>query len=529
MKIISEKTKNQKYAVLKRQLNLKRRIVRESYRGERTIIILSGLNFKKSELEKTPSLHLYEEKFLFFLLLLRFSRTKVIYVSSQKINPLYIDYYLGLITNDPKKIETMKKRLTMISLGNLSKTPVAAKLLQNKTKLKEIKTLISDPKSTFIQCYNPLSFEKEVALELSVPLYGLDENLSYHGTKSGSINAFKKCKINYPKAYINLKNRQQLVVALSKLICEFPSNKKAIIKIEDYPAGEGNVIFNIKDFLLKRNIQKMPSQKKVASLLDEDLELFCQQSEKLPHKRFSYYFKTINDYMDEFSKTGGIVQLYVDGAKKTSPSCQLRILPDRKIRILSTHEQVLGGADKTEYIGCFFPANETYRRNLTLYSKKVGGYLAKKGVIGRLAVDYLAVDQKDKKGEKDIYAIEINIRKGGTTHPYILARSATGALYNQKSGLLSVGKTNIYYYATDNAAFPRLKKLTPESLIKILDENNLDFNRERKSGIIVHLFGMIQTGGRIGLTCVGKSRKEVMRFYDKFYNLMEGNGIQNRC
>jgi hypothetical protein len=43
--------------------------------------------------------------------------------------------------------------------------------------------------------------------------------------------------------------------------------------------------------------------------------------------------------------------------------------------------------------------------------------LRDKGVLGRFAVDFISV--KNKNGWTH-YPIEINLRKGGTTHPYIM-------------------------------------------------------------------------------------------------------------
>src|SRR6266516_3089911 len=42
-------------------------------------------------------LQAYEERFLFLLFLLRQPRARLIYVTSQEINPTIVDYYLGLL------------------------------------------------------------------------------------------------------------------------------------------------------------------------------------------------------------------------------------------------------------------------------------------------------------------------------------------------------------------------------------------------------------------------------------------------
>ena len=100
-------------------------------------------------------------------------------------------------------------------------------------------------------------------------------------------------------------------------------------------------------------------------------------------------------------------------AAASSPSCQVWINPKGKVEVLSTHEQVLDGCT---FLGCKFPCNGAYREALLTYSKRVGEFLAKEGVKDRFAVDFVAVKNG---GGYDLYCIEINIRWGGTTHPFM--------------------------------------------------------------------------------------------------------------
>lgn len=519
MNNITKIYQSKKFASLKRQLFLYEKIARDNYRGERTIIVLSGLNFNFMELRKTPSLARYEEKFLFFLFLLRFSRTRIIYVVSQSINEFLIDYYLRIISDDEKERKDMRRRLVIVNVKNGARKPVAYKVLKKPSAVKKIESYIVDYKTTYIQCYNPSRYEKEVAIKLGVPLYGVDVNLNYYGTKSGSSLVFKKSKVPQAPGYRNLKTKEDLIISIAKLIYNYPAQRELILKIEDLPAGEGNVIFSIEKLKYYSKTKEFTSLAKIEMNVKKYLGRCCLRSGKLPHKKFSYYFATIYDYFREFEKTGGIVELYLEGAEKYSPSCQVRIFPNRKIRVISTHEQVLVGEFKTEYAGCSFPANVIYRSKITNYGHQVGQYLAKKGVIGRFAVDFLAV--KEKKNDKfKLYAIEINLRKGGTTHPYILARSATGALYNRRTGLLSVGKKNIFYYASDNIVNPKWKHHSAKELIQILDRAGLGFDKIKKRGVILHLFGFFKSNGRFGATFVDVSQKRVEKLYQKTIKLL---------
>jgi len=518
MNSIAKIYETKKFAGLKRQLFLYEKIARDNYRGERTFIVLSGLNFNQMELEKTPYLSRYEEKFLFFLFSLRFSRTRIIYVTSRALPEYLINYYLDIISDDVKEKKDMRRRFIVINLHNLERKPVAHKLLKSPRAIRKIESYIFDYKTTYIRCYNSTDYEKKVSLKLGVPLYGVDSKLFYYGTKSGSVHSFKKTKVPCIDGFIHLETREELIEALAKLIHRHPHQSKIIIKIEDFPAGEGNVIFSI-DKLRRLNKEELAGFTKIKKAVGKFLSKCCEQSEKLPHKKFSYYFLTIEKYFQQFEKDGGIVELYLDAEEKYSPSCQVRILPNRNIKILSTHDQVLAGKFKTEFAGCYFPARKEYRREITNYAYRVAKYLAKKGVIGRFAVDFLAVRNKSKEKFK-LFAIEINLRKGGTTHPYELTRSATGALYSRKTGLLSVGKNNIYYYASDNIRNKKWVGKSPKRLVEILKNKGLSFNRITKKGVIVHLFSILKEDGRFGATFIATSPKGVDKLYQKTLNIL---------
>lgn len=518
MNSITKIYETRKFAGLKKQLFLYEKIARDNYRGERTIIVLSGLNFNQMELEKTPYLSRYEEKFLFFLLSLRFSRTRVIYVTSRVLPEYLINYYLDIISDDDKEKKDMRRRLIVVNLNNLERKPVAYKLLKSSYAIRKIESYIFNYKTTYIRCYSSTDYEKRVALKLGVPLYGIDSKLIYYGTKSGSIHTFKKTKVPSIDGFIHLESKEKLIEAIARLTQKYPEQSKLIIKIEDFPAGEGNVIFSL-DKLKNLNKGKLTSFTKIKKAVGDFLYKCCEQSEKLPHKKFSYYFSTIEKYFEQFERDGGIVELYLDAEEKYSPSCQVRILPNRNIKILSTHDQVLAGKFKTEFTGCYFPARKEYRREITNYAYRVAKYLAKKGVIGRFAVDFLAFRNNQKEKFK-LFAIEINLRKGGTTHPYELTRSATGALYSRKTGLLSVGKNNIYYYASDNIRNKKWASKSPKKLIELIKNKDLNFNRITKRGVIIHLFSILREDGRFGATFIATSPKKVDKLYQKTLTIL---------
>ena len=61
-------------------------------------------------------------------------------------------------------------------------------------------------------------------------------------------------------------------------------------------------------------------------------------------------------YLAKFAEGAGIVEERITGEEIRSPSVQLRVLPNGDVELLSTHDQLLGGASGQSYLGCLFPA-----------------------------------------------------------------------------------------------------------------------------------------------------------------------------
>jgi hypothetical protein len=75
--------------------------------------------------------------------------------------------------------------------------------------------------------------------------------------------------------------------------------------------------------------------------------------------------------------------------------------------------------------------------------------LAGEGVVGWFGIDFVVVPVSSD-GSWRVFLSEINLPLGGTTHPFWMARLATGATYDQGTGHLVAGGTVKSYVASDN-------------------------------------------------------------------------------
>jgi hypothetical protein len=140
----------------------------------------------------------------------------------------------------------------------------------------------------------------------------------------------------------------------------------------------------------------------------------------------------VEQYLAAFREGTGIVEERITGARLTSPSVQMRALTDGSVQLLSTHDQLLGGTSGQRYLGCIFPADPAYAAAIAEPALVIGRHLAGLGVIGRFAVDFVTV--RDDAGTWTPYAIEINLRKGGTTHPFLTLQFLTDGSYDGGRG-----------------------------------------------------------------------------------------------
>ena len=141
----------------------------------------------------------------------------------------------------------------------------------------------------------------------------------------------------------------------------------------------------------------------------------------------------------------------------------------------------------------------------------MGRRLAREGVIGRAGVDFAAV-QTD--GAWKPYALEINLRSGGTTHPLFALTSLTDGVYDPLAGewRTRVGEIK-HYAATDHLDSPAYQSLTPDDLLDVVERNGLGWDAEREVGVVLHMVSAIAVAGRIGLTAIGDTLDEARQHY----------------
>jgi len=436
----------------------------------------------------------YEERFLFLLLLLRQPKARLIYVTSRAILPSIIDYYLALL---PGIIPShARQRLFLPSPLDGSARPLSDKLLERPRLIEQIRSLIIDPDRAHLVPFNTTRREKELALRLGIPMYGADPKFFPLGTKSGCRKLFQDEDVAHPLGQENLGSEDTLIEAIMEMRASKPSIKQVLVKLNEGVSGEGNALVDL------TGLPPSGDPKERSALGD-----------RLRAMQFELEGITYDSYMEKLKERKGIVEERIAGEEFRSPSVQLRVTPLGAVELLSTHDQLLGGPSGQSYLGCTFPADSGYALLITREAAKVGKRLAKEGVIGRFALDFVVVRSN---GKWDPYAIEINLRKGGTTHPFLTLQFLTDGAYDPETAIFTAPNgQQKFFVASDHVESPLYRSLTPDDLFDIVVRHDLHFNQTRQTGVVFHMMSALGEMGRTGLTAVGNSHEEAKAIYTR--------------
>jgi hypothetical protein len=490
-----------KYAERQHDFSVSFKRVFDDDNAPRTVVIVPSLSLDQQIMQRISGVHHYEERMLCLLLLLRLPRTRVIYLTSTPIAESIVDYYLQLLPGIPAS--HARRRLTLLACHDASAVPLTQKILTRRHLIERLRQAIGDPSSAHMSCFTVSELERRLALALEIPIYGCDPSLLYWGTKSGSRRIFREADIDAPLGYEDLSSKDDIARALAELKSEKPELQKAVVKMNDGFSGEGNAIFDMRG---------APTGRDCATWIRD----------KLPEMAFEAHGITWDLYEDKFQTMGGIVEEFIPGEIKESPSVQLRVDPNGKLEVISTHDQVLGGANGQIFLGCRFPASSAYRLDIQDRGLRAAQVLASKGVLGRFGIDFISV--REPSGWRHV-AIEVNLRKGGTTHPFLMLQFLTDGRYDAQSGaFLTPSGQSCCYFASDNLESERYRGLTPDDLIDIAVFNKLHFHAATGAGVVFHLIGALSEFGKFGVLCIDKDPAGAEVLYRRTIGVFDREG-----
>lgn len=451
------------------------------------LVVLPSLSLGEAVLSHYgPRLPALEHRYLAaFFMLHRIPNCEIVYVSTLAPAPEVLDYCASLLP--PEGRASALARFHAVALGDTSLRGVAEKLLDRPDLLAAIRDRIGG-RPAFLEPWNVTEAEARLALALGVPVNGSDPALWPLGFKGAGRRLFQDCGVPLPAGREGIVGVEDALAAIEEMRAEDPDLSRVILKHDDSAAGDGNRVIDLSD---------APDEAALRDRLDA----------------------LGPAYWEEMAK-GGIVEEMVPGDGLASPSVQVDILPDGTVEVIATHEQLLGGEEGQVYMGCRFPADPPYAADLARHGRRLGEELARQGAIGRFALDFVALEEG---GGWRLVAIEINLRKGGTTHPFAVLRNLVPGHYDEGAGLwrAEAGGTRSYV-ASDNVVDPAWTGLSPAEAIRRVREAGLGFDHAEGVGVVLLMLSGLAIDGRLCAVAIGRDGAEAQGLFDALPGALAG-------
>ena len=430
-----------------------------------------------------PRIPALEHRYLLaYFLLHPIKSCEMVYLSTEAPDHEVLDYMTSLLPADDRA--SVRSRLTHIPIPDHSPRSVAAKILDRPDLIDQLKTMING-RPAFIEPWNVTKFETEFAARLGIPINGTSPELWPLGFKSSGRRLFIETGVPVPYGREDVRTVDDVLKAISEIRAARPDARGVVIKHDESGAGDGNAVIKFSDL----------------DQVSDPKGALRKHLEGLPE----WYLKDL--------LAGGIVEELVVGEAFSSPSAQMDVMPDGGVKVLATHEQILGGEAGQVFMGCSFPADPAYAPELAAHGRVVGEKLAGIGALGRFSLDFATVRNAD--GRWNVYALEVNLRKGGTTHPYAALRNLVPGRYDADLGQWITGDgTARAYFSTDNVVHESLRGLPPKRIIDAVASAGLQFDYNSGTGVVLHMLSCLAIDGRFGLTAIGNSHSHAAEIFE---------------
>jgi hypothetical protein len=451
--------------------------------GRRRIVVVPSRALDRWH-EPAAETQAYEERLLSFLLELRDPHLEITFVSSAPISSATVDYHLSMLSAATRG--SAGRRLDLVAVGHGDARPLSERLLERGSVLAQIRRTIPVSRRAWLIPYNSTAAERDVAQALAIPVYGPDPAHQHLGTKSGARALFAQAGVCHPLGAEDVRGVSDAVRAIGRLRDVKPELSQLIVKLDRGVSGEGNGIIDLADL-------PAPQTVGVDQLVEGRVRAIVPEVASVGAA----------DFLDKLAAQGGVLEERITGIEIRSPSVQLEITPAGRVEVLATHDQILGGRTGQQYLGCRFPADPAYAVTISVLARRIAERLAAVGVIGRLGIDFVVARQP---GRWQPFAIELNLRMGGTTHPQQTLACLTGGAYDAERAIFSTpsGEPR-HYVASDHLETPGLGRLGAEGLLAAARGQRLTWDGERGTGAVFHMLGSVGQLARAGVTAIAES------------------------
>lgn len=470
-----------------------------------TKAIIPSIEFDPEEIKKISGADKYEERLLCLMI---GQKDPTVVVTSSQVAPELVRYYIGLTEKSLPAIKERIQSTYFFSTGEGVCCPLTEKILRQPALVEVLGELTKSEGST-LQAIVGSDRIDQVARCLSVEGVEAKSEHQYYGSKTGSRQIFHEAGIPYPVGVPHplggdhdlldhqqyLRSVEALVESMARLMEQGDGVyfKEWIVKLNEGFSGKGNARLTLQE--TESGMQGLPLRR----ALTADLARVIPEHTEM----------TSEDFLSAIPRLGVVAEAFIEGQTVRSPSYQGFISEAGEVTSISTHEQILNGQ---VYAGCQFPADPRYSETLMTHGHKVGQALAKEGVKGHFAVDFLAVESG---GPWQLYGLETNLRLSGTSYPMAALSGLTKGRFDGAQFVTKKGQTRCYV-ASDLVEVPSLKGTKVEEFLKIVQNSPFHWDQETERGVVVYLLGNLEAYGRFGAVFMEKTPDAALKLKDDF-------------
>ena len=353
----------------------------------------------------------------------------MVYVTSQPVHPMILEYYFQFLAGIPAS--HARARLTLLCAHDASPRSLTEKILERPRLIERIRAGIVDPQRAYLTVFNSTPLERKLAVLLGIPLNGVDPQP--HPPRAPS-RAAARCSARpgspLPEGFEDLRTEHDVESALVELRERRPGIRRAVVKLNDSFSGEGNALF------------RYPEERVAGG----GRRTRCAELE------FSVPTETPEVYFDKFARMGGIVEEFIEAPREAlalARSCgsarAARWSPSPP-----TTRSWAARAARCSSAAASPPTTTTACRSRRP-AQRIGARARQPRRGEPLRGGLPGLPQRAGQTDWSLAALEINLRMGGTTHPYLALQFLTGGQLDPATGLfLSPSGQAKYYRATDN-------------------------------------------------------------------------------
>lgn len=463
-------------------------------KGEKVhYVIVPSMSFDKKLLDGIEGIEHYELRSFWEILRVKRKNTFVTFISSEPVSLDIWNHFIEVFNLSEEEVS----RIFFIKCPRVNnELSLSKNLLMNKRCIEQIKKSFKS-ENVLLEAFVSTEGEQNLASALGIPTWYGHPQMNYFHTKSGN-RFLVGSEVLMPKGIADLYSKESVLKALIQIKNQDPECSAFMVKLNFGVSGQGNM----KVIINENNWNDLGESKKrlIAERSFLNGDLFNNSM-------------SVASFEERIVEEGAVVEQFVRGELVDSPSAQVMVTPDG-VELISTHRQILDSFGQ-KFIGGEYPCDQSYVEKISEMALLIGKKLKKFKVYGVSSVDFLL---SRINGKVECFVIELNIRKGGTTHPFMLSNFAIDLEGKFKKGLL-LSKNNTHYVYRSNDNFYPCKITAPKvsDLMIKSKKASILFNKKVKKGVIFHLLNAYTDFGKVGYTVLAPTKSEVLD-YEKTLN-----------